>query len=93
MEIFVGRYLTRADDRQDYGEPRFVTACSLHAWRGAAVLTESTRVGTHRRVDGVGMALLMHVGRQVGTSEARLVDAEGKLYAHATTTCAIFEAR
>ena len=31
----------------------------LALWRGAAMLTESTRVGTHRRVDGVGMALLM----------------------------------
>ena len=31
----------------------------LALWRGAALLTGSTRVGTHRRVDGVGMALLM----------------------------------
>jgi len=37
----------------------------------------------------VGAAL--HVGRQVGTSEARIVGPGGKLYAHATTTCAIFE--
>lgn len=37
----------------------------------------------------VGNAL--HVGRQVGTSEARIVGPDGKLYAHATTTCAIFE--
>ena len=37
----------------------------------------------------VGTAL--HVGRQIGTSEARIVGPEGKLYAHATTTCAIFE--
>ena len=33
----------------------------------------------------------IHVGRQVGTSEARIVGPDGKLYAHATTTCAIFE--
>lgn len=39
----------------------------------------------------VGAAL--HVGRQVGTSEARIVAPDGKLYAHATTTCAIFESR
>jgi uncharacterized protein (TIGR00369 family) len=38
----------------------------------------------------VGTAL--HVGRQVGTSEARIVGPDGKLYAHATTTCAIFQA-
>lgn len=39
----------------------------------------------------IGAAL--HVGRQVGTSEARIVGPDGTLYAHATTTCAIFEAR
>ena len=33
----------------------------------------------------------IHVGRQIGTSEARIVGPDGKLYAHATTTCAIFE--
>lgn len=33
----------------------------------------------------------IHVGRQVGTSEARIVGPDGKLYAHATTTCFIFE--
>ncbi|QCX50783.1 PaaI family thioesterase [Ralstonia pseudosolanacearum] len=38
----------------------------------------------------IGTAL--HVGRQVGTSEARIVGPDGKLYAHATTTCVIFEA-
>ena len=38
----------------------------------------------------IGTAI--HVGRQVGTSEARIVGPDGKLYAHATTTCFIFEA-
>jgi uncharacterized protein (TIGR00369 family) len=33
----------------------------------------------------------IHVGRQIGTSEARIVGPDGKLYAHATTTCLIFE--
>ncbi len=32
----------------------------------------------------------IHVGGRVATAEARLVDAAGKLYAHATTTCLIF---
>ena len=31
-------------------------------------------------------------GRRTATSEARLVDADGKLYSHGTTTCMIFEA-
>lgn len=33
---------------------------------------------------------IINVSRQIGTAEGRLVDAEGKLYAHATTTCLIF---
>ena len=36
---------------------------------------------------------LVHGGRQVATAEARLVGPEGKLYAHATTTCLIFDQR
>jgi uncharacterized protein (TIGR00369 family) len=34
---------------------------------------------------------LIHAGRQVATSEARLVGPDGKLYAHATTTCLVFD--
>lgn len=34
----------------------------------------------------------LHVGRQIGTSEARIVGPDGRLYAHATTTCVIFAA-
>jgi uncharacterized protein (TIGR00369 family) len=33
---------------------------------------------------------VIHVGRQIATAEARLTDSEGKLYAHAKTTCAVF---
>lgn len=35
---------------------------------------------------------VLHAGRQLATAEARIVDAAGKLYAHATTTCLVFEA-
>ncbi|RIX49494.1 MAG: PaaI family thioesterase [Rhodocyclales bacterium GT-UBC] len=34
---------------------------------------------------------LIHGGRQVATAKARLVGPDGKLYAHATTTCLIFD--
>jgi uncharacterized protein (TIGR00369 family) len=34
---------------------------------------------------------LVHGGRQVATAEGRLVGADGKLYAHASTTCLIFD--
>ena len=33
----------------------------------------------------------IYVGRQVATAEGRLVGPDGKLYAHATTTCLIFD--
>lgn len=32
---------------------------------------------------------VMHAGSRVATAEGRLVDAAGKLYAHATTTCIV----
>ncbi len=33
---------------------------------------------------------VIHVGGRVATAEARVTDAAGKLYAHATTTCMVF---
>lgn len=33
---------------------------------------------------------VIHAGRTTGTAEGRLTDAAGKLFAHGTTTCAIF---
>jgi uncharacterized protein (TIGR00369 family) len=35
---------------------------------------------------------LMHLGNRVATAEGRLEDADGKLYAHATTTCIVLPA-
>ena len=34
---------------------------------------------------------IVHAGRQVATSEALILGPDGKLYAHATTTCLIFD--
>ena len=33
---------------------------------------------------------VVHGGRRIATAEGQLIDAEGKLYAHGTTTCFIF---
>ena len=33
----------------------------------------------------------LNVGRRAATAEARITDAKGRLLAHATTTCLIFE--
>lgn len=34
---------------------------------------------------------VVHSGRQVATAEGRLVGPDGKLYAHASTTCLVFD--
>lgn len=39
------------------------------------------------RVEGKAI----HAGRQVATAEGRIVVPDGKLHAHATTTCLIFD--
>jgi uncharacterized protein (TIGR00369 family) len=36
---------------------------------------------------------VIHCGRQLATAEARLVGPDGTLYAHATTTCLVFDPR
>lgn len=36
---------------------------------------------------------VLHCGRQLATAEARLVGPDGTLYAHATTTCLVYELR
>jgi uncharacterized protein (TIGR00369 family) len=36
-------------------------------------------------------ANVLHVGNRVATAEARIVDSQGKLYAHATTVCILVE--
>lgn len=41
------------------------------------------------RVRAIGKVI--HCGRQLATAEARIVGPDGTLYAHATTTCLVFE--
>lgn len=41
------------------------------------------------RVRAIGRVI--HCGRQLATAEARLVGPDGTLYAHATTTCLVFD--
>jgi uncharacterized protein (TIGR00369 family) len=36
---------------------------------------------------------VVHAGNQVATAEGRLVGPDGKLYAHASTTCLVFDGR
>jgi uncharacterized protein (TIGR00369 family) len=37
-----------------------------------------------------GVGTVIHRGGQIATAEGKVVDAAGKLYAHATTTCLLF---
>ncbi|CAH0250415.1 hypothetical protein SRABI118_02951 [Massilia sp. Bi118] len=48
------------------------------------------------RLDGGplrAIGTVLHCGRQLATAEGKIVDAQGRLIAHATTTCLVFEAR
>jgi acyl-coenzyme A thioesterase PaaI-like protein len=36
---------------------------------------------------------VLHCGRQLATAEAKLFGPDGTLFAHATTTCLVFELR
>ena len=56
---------------------------SVHMVRAATIDTGPLRA--------IGKAV--HSGRQMATSEARIVAPDGKLYAHATTTCVVFPVR
>jgi uncharacterized protein (TIGR00369 family) len=50
------------------------------------VRAASTRSGPLRAIGSV-----IHCGKQLATAEGRIVGPDGKLYAHATTTCLVFE--
>jgi uncharacterized protein (TIGR00369 family) len=50
------------------------------------VRAASTKSGPLRAIGTV-----IHCGRQMATAEARIVGPDGKLYAHGTTTCLVFE--
>ena len=39
----------------------------------------------------LGEGVVLSMGRRVGSAEGRLTDRDGKLLAHATTTCLVFE--
>ena len=54
----------------------------IHIVRGA-----SERSGPLRAIGSV-----VHCGRQLATAEARIVGPDGKLYAHGSTTCLVFDA-
>ena len=74
--------------------------CCIHASlpRGKAYTTLELKVNMIRaltprvqRVRAIGQVI--HLGGQTATAEARLVGPDGKLYAHGSTTCLVFDLR
>lgn len=72
--------------------------CAVHSTlpAGKGFTTLELKVNMVRALsDGVPLVRaegkIIHVGRQVATAEGRIVGPDGKLYAHATTTCLIFD--
>ena len=66
----------------DAGQGYTTAELGIHIVRAA-----STKSGPLRAIGNV-----VHVGRQLATAEARIVGADGKLYAHGSTTCLVFQA-
>lgn len=74
-----------------------VMGCSVHTTLEAGVGygTLELKVNYIRTVpvDGsalVGIGTTIHVGRQVATAEGNILDEQGRLVAHGTTTCMIY---
>jgi uncharacterized protein (TIGR00369 family) len=72
--------------------------CSVHSMlpAGKGYTTLELKVNFIRAVTQATGPLraegkVVHVGGRTGIAEARLVDAGGRLYAHATTTCLVFD--
>jgi uncharacterized protein (TIGR00369 family) len=72
--------------------------CAVHSTlpRGRGYTTLEIKVNLVRAVTGSVGTLraegkIIHAGRQSATAEGRLVDRDGKLFAHATTTCLVFD--
>jgi uncharacterized protein (TIGR00369 family) len=71
--------------------------CAVHTSlpEGASYTTLELKVNFVRAVPLEGGRLVcegttVHVGRRVATAEGRIVNADGKLVAHGTTTCMVF---
>ncbi len=72
--------------------------CAVHTLMPAGRAYTTAELGVNivralspkvQRVRAIGKVL--HCGRQLATAEARLVGPDGTLYAHATTTCLVFD--
>jgi uncharacterized protein (TIGR00369 family) len=74
--------------------------CAVHAAlpRGKAYTTLELKVNMIRALSPAVQLVraegrVIHLGGQTATADARLVGPDGKLYAHASTTCLVFDLR
>ncbi len=71
--------------------------CAVHtmlpAGRGFTTAEYSINMVRGVKLGGVYRTIgkVLHSGRKMATAEGRIVDADGKLYAHGTTTCFVFD--
>lgn len=71
--------------------------CAVHttvpAGRGFTTAEYSINIVRGAKVGVVYRTIgkVVHAGRQMATAEGRIVDVDGKIYAHGTTTCFLFD--
>jgi uncharacterized protein (TIGR00369 family) len=72
--------------------------CAVHtmmpagrAYTTAQLSVNIVRAASHQSGPLRAIGTVIHCGKQLATAEGKIVGADGKLYAHATTTCLVFE--
>ena len=72
--------------------------CAVHttmpvgkAYTTAELSVNIVRAASHKSGPLRAIGTVIHSGRQMATAEGRIVGPDGKLYAHATTTCLVFD--
>ena len=72
--------------------------CAIHtmmpvgrAYTTAELSVNIVRAASHSTGPLRAIGQVIHCGKQLATAEGRIIDVNGKLYAHATTTCLVFE--
>ena len=71
--------------------------CAVHtmmpagrAYTTAELSVNIVRAASHATGPLRAIGTVLHCGKQLATAEGHIVDAQGKLHAHATTTCLVF---
>lgn len=67
------------------------TLAAGRSYTTAELSINIVRPASHETGPLRAVAKIIHAGRRIATAEARVEDQSGKLYAHATTTCVIFD--